>query len=60
MGVSRARGFQKIPFTFHRHGADALYKGISAYPQLEFAFTLLSHRFHIEWGRLAEGSVKAM
>ena len=60
MGVSRARGFQKIPFTFHRHGADALYKGISAYPHPELAFTSLSHRFHIERWRLGEGSVKAM
>ena len=60
MGASRARGFQKIRFTFTNISANALYKGISAYPQLEFAFTSLSHRFHIEWGRLAEGSVKAM
>ena len=64
MGASRARGFQKIRFTFTNISANALYKGISAYPQPEFAFTLLSHRFHTAftssgWG-VGEGSVKAM
>jgi len=64
VGASRARGFQKIRFTFTNISANALYKGISAYPQPEFAFTSLSHRFHIAftssgWG-VGEGSVKAM
>jgi hypothetical protein len=68
MGASRARGFQKIRFTFTNISANALYKGISAYPQPEFAFTSLSHRFHIAFtplshragGGVGEGSVKAM
>jgi hypothetical protein len=48
VGASRARGFQKKRFTFTNISANALYKGISAYPHSEFAFTSLSHRFHIE------------
>jgi len=60
MGAPRARGFQKIRFTFTNISANALYKGISAYPHPEFAFTPLSHRFHIERTRFGEGSVKAM
>ena len=60
MSDPRAKTFQKVRFTFTQIGADALYKGISAYPHAEFAFTSLSHCFHIEWGRLGEGSVKAM
>ena len=58
--LTQNQTFQKTPFTFHRYGANSLYKGVSTYPHLEFAFTSLSHRFHIERTRFGDVSVKAM
>ena len=40
--------FRKVPFTFTNISANALYKGISANPHPEFAFTYLSPIFHHE------------
>ena len=60
MGASRARGFQKIPFTFTNISANALYKGISANSHPEFAFTSLSHRFHTAFTSSGGGWLKVL
>jgi hypothetical protein len=44
----RAGTFRKVSFTFTNISANALYKGISANPHPEFAFTYLSPIFHHE------------
>ena len=63
-GAARAGTFRKVSFTFTNISANALYKGISANPHPEFAFTYLSPIFHLSFTtsgwRLGEGSVKAM
>ena len=47
-GAARAGTFRKVSFTFTDISANALYKGISANPHPEFAFTYLSPIFHHE------------